>query len=165
MKFIYRLFFAISLGLSTPALAELSGRIISIEDGDTLTLLEANGLPHKIRLLGTDAPEQNQEFGPKARTNLSAMAFEQTARADCRGHDRALRALCVVRVGTQDLGLEQIRAGGAWWYREEAKAQSAGERADYAQAEFLAKIHRYGLWHSTNPTPPWAWRPAGLRER
>jgi endonuclease YncB( thermonuclease family) len=165
MKSICRLFFAISLGLSTPAFAELSGRIISIEDGDTLTLLDADRQPHKIRLLGIDAPERNQDFGPKARTNLSAMAFEQTAQADCRSHDRDRYALCVVRVGGQDLGLAQIKAGFAWWYREEAKEQSANERADYAQAEFLAKIHRYGLWNSTNPTPPWAWRPAGLRER
>ena len=160
MKLIYRLFFALSLILSTPALAELSGRIISIADGDTLTLLDADNQPHKIRLLGIDAPEQNQDFGQNARTNLSALAFAQTAKADCRGRDRDQREICIVHVAGQDLGLEQIRAGCAWWYGEEAKEQSAQERADYAQAEFMAKIHRYGLWNSKNPIPPWAWRPA-----
>jgi endonuclease YncB( thermonuclease family) len=165
MKFIVRLFFALSLALSTAAYAELAGRIISIADGDTLTLLDADNLAHPIRLLGIDAPEQNQAFGSAARTHLSGLAFAQSARADCRKNDGEQRQICVVYVGGQDLGLELLRAGMAWWYSEEAKALTAAERAAYAQAEFQAKIHRYGLWNSTNPTPPWAWRPAGLGRR
>lgn len=161
MKFIYRLFFAISIAFSRPAFADLSGRIIRIADGDTLTLLDSDKQPHKIRLLGIDAPEQNQEFGQKAKANLSAQAFEQAARADCRVRDSDQGEVCVVRVAGKDLGLEQVRAGFAWWYREEAKEQSPQEHTDYAQAEFMAKIHRYGLWNSKNPTPPWAWRAAG----
>ncbi|MFC4994407.1 thermonuclease family protein [Rubritalea tangerina] len=46
---------------------ELSGKVTSIADGDTLTLLvhQASAAPtqHKIRLLGIDAPESQQAFG------------------------------------------------------------------------------------------------------
>ena len=134
------------------------GRVTNIIDGDTLTLADASNQPHKIRLFGIDAPEITQDFGQKAKTDLSALALGQQATADCRIAERSSSALCVVTVGTQDIGLELIRNGAAWSYPLHAAQQSTKERADYAQAEFMAKIHRYGLWNSKNPTPPWDWR-------
>ena len=86
------------------------------------------------------------------------MAFNQSARADCRKRDRYQREICVVFVEGKDVGLEQVRAGMAWWYRQYAKEQTAQESSDYEQAELMAKLHRYGLWDSKNPTPPWDWR-------
>ena len=43
--------------LQTSSAYELTGRIISIADGDTVTLLDANLQQHKIRLSGIDAPD------------------------------------------------------------------------------------------------------------
>jgi endonuclease YncB( thermonuclease family) len=64
------------LMLSATARAEIiTGRVVGIADGDTLTLLDATNQQHKIRLAGIDAPEKNQDFGQKSKTNLSAMAF------------------------------------------------------------------------------------------
>ena len=37
--------------------ATLTGRIVSIADGDTVTLLDASLQQHKIRLSGIDAPD------------------------------------------------------------------------------------------------------------
>lgn len=145
--------------LAFPTQAEtLSGRIVSIADGDTLTLLDASNQPHKIRLSGIDAPEKNQDFGQQSKTNLSALTFDQPATADCRKIDRYQRKICVIFVEGKDVGLEQIRKGMAWWYLEYTKDQTPQERADYQQAEFIAKIRRNGLWNSKNPIPPWDWR-------
>ena len=145
--------------LSSPLIAEtLIGRIVSISDGDTLTLLDENNSRHRIRLAGIDAPEKNQDFGQKSKTSLSALAFGQSAKADCRKKDRYQRQICTVEVEGKDVGLEQIRAGMAWWYQQYAKEQMPQERADYSQAEIMAKNRRYGLWNSKNPTSPWEWR-------
>lgn len=38
----------------------LSGRVVGVADGDTITLLDANNTQHKIRLGGIDAPEKKQ---------------------------------------------------------------------------------------------------------
>jgi len=141
------------------ALAEtISGRVSAIVDGDTLTLVDARHRQHHIRLAAIDAPERLQAFGEAARSHLAAMAFNQPASASCDRRDNKGRAICRVTVGPRDLGLEQIRAGMAWWYGQESQYQPLKERQDYEQAEFQAKIRRFGLWNSKNPLPPWEWR-------
>jgi len=39
---------------------EISGKIVKIADGDTLTILDRANTQHKIRLAGIDAPEKGQ---------------------------------------------------------------------------------------------------------
>ncbi|MFB3082898.1 MAG: thermonuclease family protein [Gammaproteobacteria bacterium] len=57
--------------LSTPTFADtLTGQVVKITDGDTLTILDANYKEHKIRLAGIDAPERKQAYAtspPRAK--------------------------------------------------------------------------------------------------
>ncbi len=51
------------IGLSLTAFADsLTGKVVKITDGDTLTILDANYQEHKIRLAGIDAPEQSRRM-------------------------------------------------------------------------------------------------------
>ena len=136
----------------------LNGKIVAIADGDTLTILDGTYTQHKIRITGIDAPEKKQDFGQRSKASLSALAFSQTATADCRKIDRYKRNLCVVSVGGRDVGLEQVRAGMAWHYKQYAKEQPAIERVAYERAENDAKAKHLGLWVDRNPVPPWEWR-------
>ena len=154
----YAVLIAIML-FAMPAFAEsLSGRIIAVADGDTLTLLDRSFVEHKIRLSGIDAPEKKQSFGQRAKATLSANAYGLQAEADCRKTDRYGRNICVVRVNGRDVGLEQIRAGMAWWYRQYARDQTLQEQSDYANAEEQARSAKRGLWTDKEPIPPWEWR-------
>ena len=45
----------------------ISGEVISIADGDTLTILDSSKTEHKIRLAAIDAPEKAQPFGQKCK--------------------------------------------------------------------------------------------------
>ena len=147
-----------------PAFAEsISGRVVAVADGDTLTLLDRSFVEHKIRISGIDAPEKKQAFGQRAKTTLSASAYGLPAEADCRKTDRYGRNICVVRVNGRDVGLEQIRAGMAWWYRQYARDQSWQEQRDYEDAEGQAKSAKRGLWTDKEPIPPWEWRRASKK--
>lgn len=51
----------------------VSGKVVSIADGDTLTILDAAKRQHKIRLPEIDAPEKGQPFGNASRESLASM--------------------------------------------------------------------------------------------
>ena len=135
----------------------LAGRVTGITDGDTLTLLVEHQA-HTIRIAGIDAPERHQAWGSQSKTNVSRLAMNRDAIADCVKFDRWGRSVCKVRVDAADVGLEQVRDGMAWWYRRYAGDQPSEDRSAYENAEFLAKARRLGLWHDTHPVPPWAFR-------
>jgi endonuclease YncB( thermonuclease family) len=56
------------LMLSSSIAAErLTGTVVGVADGDTITVLDANRVQHKIRLGGIDAPEKAQPFGQRSK--------------------------------------------------------------------------------------------------
>ena len=55
----------------------LTARVISVADGDTITVLDANNTQHRIRLSGIDAPESHQAFGTQSKHNLSDLVFDK----------------------------------------------------------------------------------------
>jgi endonuclease YncB( thermonuclease family) len=143
---------------STVRAEMLTGRVVAITDGDTIRLLDASNTQHKIRLSGIDAPEKGQAFGNASRQHLSGLAFGKQAEADCYKIDRHKRLICTVHVNGQDVGLAQLDAGLAWWYRKYADEQPPRERVAYEAAEDRAAADRVGLWRDANPVPPWEWR-------
>ena len=53
----------------------LTGKVVSVHDGDTLTVLDAASSQRFIRLHGIDAPEAKQPFGNVARKALADPVF------------------------------------------------------------------------------------------
>lgn len=78
---------ALLLLLCLPAQAEtIVGKVVSVTDGDTLTLrTETETL--KVRLLGIDTPERGQPYGTKAKQALSDMVFGQSVTIESSGKD------------------------------------------------------------------------------
>lgn len=148
---------ALLIGLNAANAEQISGYVVGITDGDTLTLL-VDHQPRKIRFVGIDAPERRQPFGERSKQNLAKLAFRKNAVADCPKKDRYKRDLCRVLVDGQDVGLKQITDGMAWWYRKYAHEQTRGDRVVYEQAEVTARNRRLGLWVDGDAVPPWEWR-------
>ncbi|HUP93266.1 MAG TPA: thermonuclease family protein [Burkholderiales bacterium] len=130
-------------------------------------MLDASNLQHKVRLSGIDAPERRQAYGERARQNLAANVHHKAVLVVWKKQDRYGRIVGRVLVGpcahsgcsyTIDAGLEQIRAGLAWHYKQYAREQAVAERLRYAEAERQARSNRAGLWHDESPVPPWAFR-------
>lgn len=137
----------------------LTGRVVSIADGDTVTVLDATNRQHKIRLAGIDAPEKAQPFGQRSRQNLGDLVFGRTVTVEYEKQDRYGRTVGKVLVNGVDANLEQIKAGMAWWYEKYRREQSAEDQQRYAEAEQQARAGRIGLWSGPLPVvAPWDWR-------
>ncbi len=132
---------------------DLQGRVMSVLDGDTITVLDAANVQRTIRLAGVDAPELRQPFGAKAKETLSARVLGKQARVAPRGI-RDGRALGVVWLNDRNVNLELVAAGWAW----HDKASDASD--ELAAAEKSAREQRLGLWGDPGLTPPWDWRRA-----
>jgi endonuclease YncB( thermonuclease family) len=138
--------------------ATFSGVVVSVSDGDTITVLDENRQQQHVRLAGIDAPEKRQPFGARSREHLAALAFNQQTMVDFRKRDRYGRIVGRVSVGGRDVGLAQIEAGMAWHYKQFQNEQSANDRENYAEAERQARAARLGLWTDEVPQPPWEFR-------
>lgn len=142
-----------------PSLADtLHGRVVSISDGDTLTLLDASNQQFKIRLTGIDAPEKKQPFGQVSKQQLSAMVFGKSVTVEWFKKDRYQRTLGKIVLDGLDINLKQVKSGMAWHYKKYEKEQPPEDRQTYAEAETNAQQKRLGLWADANAVPPWEFR-------
>jgi endonuclease YncB( thermonuclease family) len=136
----------------------LQGRVVSVADGDTVTVLDDANSQHKIRLMGIDAPEKAQPFGSQSKLSLSSLVFDKQVTVEYSKLDRYGRLVGKIVVDGMDTCLEQIKRGMAWHYKQYEKEQIAADRLLYARAEDQARIEKRGLWRDNNPIAPWQWR-------
>lgn len=134
------------------------GRVVGVADGDTLTMLDADQVQHKIRLAGIDAPEKKQPFGNRSKESLSDLVFDKTVEVETAKRDRYGRRIGKILVNGRDVNLVQIERGMAWFYRQYRLEQSPADRRLYEEAENLAKAGKKGLWRDPEPVPPWDFR-------
>jgi len=145
------------LAASLPALAaEISGRVVGVADGDTLTLLTPDKRQVRIRLAEIDTPEKRQPYGTRAKQSLSDLCFGKPARVDVKTTDRYGRTVGRVYCAGIDANAEQVRRGAAWVYRKYTRDPKL------YQLEAEARRERRGLWalSETQRVPPWEWRKA-----
>jgi len=147
-----------SIAWSSPA-HDLSGRVVKVTDGDTITLLDANQTQHKVRLYGIDTPEYKQPYSRAATKALAGLVEGEGVRVDVKDTDRYGRTVGVVYMGSVNVNLEMVKSGYAWWYKKYAPLDD-----DLRVAEERARTDRLGLWADPNPVPPWEWRQAARQK-
>lgn len=139
----------------------LSGKVVGISDGDTLTLLTAEKRQVKVRLAEIDTPEKAQPYGTRAQQHLSTLAFGKQAELQVQDTDRYGRTLARVFVNGQDVNREMVSQGAAWVYRAYNRDTSL------LAVEAEAKAQKRGLWAlpEAERVAPWDWRKAGRADQ
>ena len=132
--------------------------MVSVADGDTITVLDAEKTQHKIRLQGIDAPEKAQAFGAKSKQALYEMVHGKTVQVSFEKSDNYGRILGKVLLDGQDICLQQIKAGLAWHYKKYQNQQPLADRDAYSASETAAKNEKLGLWSDPRPVAPWDFR-------
>jgi micrococcal nuclease len=147
--------FALILLATTPTFAAtLSGKVVSVADGDTITILTPEKEQVKIRLVEIDAPEKDQAYGQDSKKALSDLVFMKDVSVEWDKTDKYKRTLGRVFVGDTDVNLQQVKNGAAWAYTQ----YLTDERIK--QAENEARAAKAGLWalQADQIMPPWEWR-------
>lgn len=133
----------------------ISGKVVSIADGDTITILDSSNTQHKIRIYGVDCPESHQDYGQKAKQFTSDMVFGKTVEVRVMATDRYGRTVGVVNIGGKCLNEELVKNGMAWFYGQYCKASFCSQWNRYQEE---ARSRKIGLWSIQNPIPPWEFR-------
>ena len=133
----------------------LSGKVISVADGDTITILTQGNKQVKIRLYGIDTPEKGQEFGSRAKKFTASLVADESVRVELITTDRYGKTVAMVFLNDLNVNKEIVRSGFAWVYRKYCTEQICNEFYD---DEEQARSAGLGLWHDAKPQPPWEWR-------
>lgn len=158
MKRAILIVLAMMVGQVAYATNVLTGRVVGVADGDTITVLDGSNTTHRIRLTGIDAPESKMPWGQKSKQSLSGMVYGKEVSVLWDKTDGYERILGKVMMPWGDVNLAQIEAGMAWHYKHYMNQQPLNDRLAYAEKETTARQQRKGLWADSNPTPPWDWR-------
>jgi micrococcal nuclease len=129
----------------------LTGKVVSVTDGDTIKLLQGEKL-YKIRLNGIDAPEMGQAYGRKSKEYLASLVFGKRVAVIVRDTDRYGRYVGDLLIDGKSASAELVAAGLAWHYVYYSKDEKL------AALEKEARAKKLGLWADPNPIPPWEFR-------
>lgn len=152
-KMSWRLIAILMIAVSPYAVWAYGAKVTKVSDGDTLWVqADSGGPPHKLRLLGLDAPELCQSGGSASRQALQALLQRSRVDVQVQFHDQYGRGLARVTVNGQDVGAQMVRAGQAW------SARWHSSLGPYAQEEAQAKQLRRGLFSAPQPELPRTFR-------
>lgn len=125
----------------------VTGRCISVGDGQTLTLLSGRTVT-TVRLYAVDAPEKTQDFGAQSKNSLWELAFGQTLAVYPTQKEGGV--VCGwVFAGKMGINAEQVKSGWARWDHSEAPNESK-----MSALESAARSAHLGLWQEPPPATP-----------
>lgn len=148
----------LSLACAAAQASTLTGKVVRVADGDTITVLDSRNEQHRIRFLGIDAPERGQAYGNYCRKNLANKIAGEFVDVEYQKRDRYGRITGTVYFDGRDINLEQIQDGCAWFYRYYARELNRAMRKAYDEAEAQAQNARIGLWQDPHPINPYDYR-------
>jgi len=131
----------------------IKGTATKVYDGDTFTLVTQTGDNIRIRVVGIDAPEKDQEYGIEAGNFAKTLIDQKKVTVYLETGETYGRKLGVVITSDgRHFNYEMVKNGYAWHYKQ----YNSDKFLIAAQKE--AKANKVGLWSKNNPTAPWEHR-------
>ncbi|HEY3404445.1 MAG TPA: thermonuclease family protein [Ohtaekwangia sp.] len=134
------------------ALEEITGKVVSVIDGNTIEVKSGDNEVHQIVLKEIDCPELTQEFGEDAKKYLEKIILNKKVTVSIQGKDRWGNRLAIVLInGNVDPRVALLKEGLAW-------TSEKNPNPDLEPYRSTAQQKGKGLWQQENPTPPWTYR-------
>jgi len=139
----------------SPVFTEASSfiaEIVAVVDGDTIKVLKSRQVI-TVRLEGVDAPDKQQRYAEESKLFIESLAFGKQVVINSNGArvGKILHGEVVLDDG-RSLNREIVKAGFAWWHRQNSEDLSLW------RLEGLAREKKLGLWLGEEPIPPWEYR-------
>lgn len=146
--------FLLATGLGCAAEESFTGRVATIDDGDSFVVHSSGGRKVRVRLAGIDAPEWSQPGGLRARQALTRLVRGVVVTVIPLGTDRYGRTIARVYAGENNVIHELVRTGHAWIYHR------YNEDSVLSAFEQEARQAKRGIWAlpEAERVPPWIWR-------
>lgn len=134
-----------------------NGLVTSIHDGDTITVVNENGLDEKVRIAKVDTPELAgvrwgyQPYATEARNAMVKLCSKKIAVITPVSKDLYGRTVANVSCGGVNVATYLLDNGYAWAYRYTAPKA-------YKEKQLIAKNKKIGLWAVSSPIEPLLWR-------
>jgi endonuclease YncB( thermonuclease family) len=136
------------------ALQAITGKVVRVADGDTITILTSDKEQVKIRFAGIDCPERAQPWGRNATEALKAVLTGEPVTIEVIDVDRYKRTVGRVYIKGMNVNRHLVESGNCWVYPRYAKDQKLFDLQEQAKAA------KRGLWRlpEGERVPPWEWR-------
>lgn len=145
---------------------DMNGKVVYVDDGDTVVLLNETNAQVKIRLSSIDAPESShtkketgrigQPYSENSGNFLASLVKGKVVNAHCFDTDMYGREICELFVTGQSVNQSMVANGWAW-----ANTANHGRYlrdASLSGLESKARAAHIGIWAGANPVEPWEWR-------
>jgi len=152
--------------VAAAASVDVLGKVVYVDDGDTVVMLLADKTQMKVRMASIDAPESShtnkekgrvgQPFSDKSTQFLSSLTKGKDVSAKCFEKDRYDRNVCEIFVGSESVNRHMVASGMAW-ANQSAKGRYLRDKS-LPGLEEKARQGRLGLWQGKTPVAPWEWR-------
>jgi endonuclease YncB( thermonuclease family) len=129
----------------------ISGKVVSVIDGNTIEVLTADNETYKLMLHGIDCPELEQDYGDAAKKHLEKILSDKQINAEVQGKNRYGVRQVVIVMDDVDLRHELLKKGLAW-------TSEVNPLPDLESLKEEAREKGKGLWKENDPTPPWVFR-------
>ncbi len=136
----------------------LEGKVIRVENGDTITV-EVNGDDlYLVKLQAIDAPDAGQPHYEDSKNSLSKLIRGKSVRVVVHALGPSGVMIGTVYHKGRDVGLSLLERGLAWHYKQFPYQQTTASRKAYSDAQNLASAAGLGIWTNAGPVPPWVFR-------
>lgn len=131
---------------------EITGKVKSIIDGNTIEFISSEDETFKFVLSGIDCPELNQEFGDEAKKHLEKILKGKEVKLIIESKDRlGNRVGSILLEKGPDPRIELLKRGLAW-------TQERNPQQEFESLRMEAQSKKVGLWGQEDPIPPWNFR-------
>lgn len=156
-------FVVFSFTVNADGTYKLSGKVVRVADGDTITLLHGYKR-YRIRLASIDAPETghgkqrpSQPYSKASRLALAKMVANKDLTLTCYEKDHYQRDICDIPYKDGKTANQALVEQGLAWANMQGGGKYLRDR-NLLQLQDQAKEAKLGLWQQPNAVAPWDWR-------